>query len=44
MANSRIKAGGPTRGRLRKKRMGMGSGKVLAKKPNKKPRRGKGKS
>ena len=42
MSKARIKAGGPTRGRLRKSRMGMGSGKVLAKGRNKKPRRGKG--
>jgi len=27
MAKSQIKAGGPTRGRRRKRRMGMGSGK-----------------
>ena len=30
MAKSRIKAGGPTRGRLRVKKMGMGSGKAVA--------------
>ena len=42
MANARIKAGGPNRGRHRRKRIGMGSGKVLAKGRNKKPRRGKG--
>jgi len=43
MAKSTIKAGGPTRGRFKKKRMGMNSGKVLAQGRNKKPRRGKGK-
>lgn len=41
MANSRFKAGGCTRGRKRVKRIGMGSGKVLAKPRNKKPKRGK---
>ena len=44
MANARIKAGGPTRGRLRRKRIGMKSGEVLAKGRNKRPRRGKGRS
>ncbi len=39
MANSRYKNGGPTRGRRRVKRMGMNSGKILAKGRNKKPRR-----
>ena len=42
MARSRIKSGGPTRGRLRVLKMGMGSGKVLAKGRVKKPKRGKG--
>ena len=41
MANFRIKSGGPTRGRLRKKKIGMGSGKTLAKGRNKKPKRGR---
>jgi hypothetical protein len=41
MANARIKAGGPTRGRLREKRIGMNSGKVLARGRVKKPKRGK---
>lgn len=41
MAKSRVKAGGPTKGRKRVKRIGMGSGKVLAKGRNKKPRRGR---
>ncbi len=31
MAKSQTKAGGPTRGRQRVRRMGMGSGKVIAK-------------
>ena len=31
MARAKIKAGGPTRGRLRVRKIGMGSGKVLAK-------------
>lgn len=44
MARSRIKAGGPTRGRLRVLKMGMGSGKILAKGRVKKPQRGKGRS
>lgn len=39
MAISRYKIGGPTRGRKRTKKMGMNSGKVLAKGRNKKPRR-----
>lgn len=30
MAHSRIKAGGPTRGRRRLRKIGMGSGKNLA--------------
>ena len=41
MAKSRFKAGGATKGRRRLKRIGMGSGKVLAKGRNKKPRRGR---
>lgn len=41
MARARIKGGGPTRGRFRKRRMGMNSGKVLAKGRNKKPKRGR---
>ena len=31
MAKARIKAGGPTRGRKRIRKMGMGSGKAVAK-------------
>ena len=31
MAKSKFKAGGPTRGRLRVKKMGMGAGKNIAK-------------
>jgi hypothetical protein len=38
MAKARVKAGGPTRGRLRPKRLGMGSGKQLA--ADKKAKRG----
>ena len=41
MAKSQVKAGGCTKGRRRLKRIGMGSGKVLAKGRNKKPKRGK---
>lgn len=41
MAKSKVKSGGPTRGRMRVKRMGMNSGKVLAKGRPKKPRRGR---
>lgn len=41
MAHSRYKIGGPTRGRKRVKKMGMNSGKVLAKRRTKKPRRGR---
>ena len=41
MAKFRIKSGGPTRGRMRKRKIGMGSGKWLAKGRNKKPRRGR---
>jgi len=42
MAHSQIKAGGPTRGRRRVKKMGMGSGKAVAaaKKAKKKGKRG----
>ncbi len=35
MAQSRTKAGGPTRGRLRKKGMGFGSGKNVVRRPKK---------
>lgn len=35
MAKSRTKAGGPTRGRRRPKRMGMNSGKFYAEKKKK---------
>jgi hypothetical protein len=42
MARARIKAGGPTRGRLRVNKIGMNSGKRLAKGRIKKPKRGKG--
>ena len=31
MAKSKMKAGGPTRGRKRPRRVGMGSGKTIAK-------------
>lgn len=41
MAKARIKSGGCTRGRLRERRIGMNSGKVLAKGRIKKRRRGK---
>ncbi len=41
MAKYRNKAGGAIRGRLRKRKLGMGSGKVLARGRNKKPRRGR---
>ena len=44
MARSRIKSGGPNRGRLRVLKMGMGSGKILAKGRVKKPKRGRGRS
>jgi hypothetical protein len=44
MARARIKSGGPTRGRLRVLKLGMGSGKILAKGRVKKPKRGKGRS
>lgn len=42
MAKSQIKSGGPTRGRRRVRKMGMGSGKAVAqiKARGKKPRRG----
>ena len=42
MARSRIKSGGPNRGRLRILKIGMGSGKILAKGRIKKYKRGKG--
>ena len=38
MAKSQTKAGGPTRGRPRPRRMGMGSGKFIAKTRAKKKR------
>lgn len=38
MAQSRVKAGGPTRGRRRVRKIGMGSGKNLAKIREKKKR------
>lgn len=41
MAHYRIKAGGCTKGRFKKKMIGMGSGKNLAKGRDKKPKRGK---
>lgn len=41
MAKSLIKSGGPTRGRFKKKRIGMGSGKTLARGRLKKPKRGR---
>ena len=41
MAKSRIKSGGPTSGRFKERRIGMNSGKVLAKGRIKKRRRGK---
>jgi hypothetical protein len=41
MAKNKIKSGGPTRGRLRKRKIGMGSGKWLAQGRVKKPRRGR---
>jgi hypothetical protein len=41
MAKTRIKAGGPTRGRLRVRKIGMGSGRAVAQsKAPKKKRRG----
>lgn len=40
MAHSRVKAGGPTRGRRRVRRIGMGSGRAVARaKAEKKKRR-----
>ena len=36
MAKSQVKAGGPTRGRLRVKKMGMGAGKNIIKARDKK--------
>lgn len=39
MAKSQTKAGGPTRGRLRVRKMGMGSGKTIAAIKAKKTRR-----
>jgi hypothetical protein len=41
MARSRIKVMGPTSGRKRVRKMGMNSGKVLARGRNKKPKRGR---
>jgi len=41
MARALIKAGGPTRGRMRRNKLGMNSGKTLARK-RKQRRRGKG--
>lgn len=41
MAKYRNKAGGAIRGRLRKRRIGMGSGKVLAQGRRKKQSRGR---
>jgi hypothetical protein len=41
MARSRVKVMGPTSGRLRIRKMGMNSGKWLAKGRNKKPKRGR---
>jgi hypothetical protein len=41
MAKSVVKSGGPTRGRKRIHRMGMNSGKILAKGRQRKPRRGR---
>ncbi len=41
MANYRNKAGGPTRGRLRVRKIGMGSGKYLTQSPRKRRRAGK---
>lgn len=41
MAHFRIKAGGPTRGRLRTRKIGMGSGKYLGQRPRKRRRAGK---
>lgn len=41
MGKAKIKACGPTRGRKRVKRIGMNSGKILAKGRQRKPRRGR---
>ena len=41
MAKSLLKSGGPLRGRLRERKIGMNSGKILAKGRNKKPKRGR---
>jgi hypothetical protein len=41
MARSRFKVMGPTSGRKRVRKMGMNSGKVLARGRNKKPKRGR---
>ena len=38
MAHSQIKAGGPTRGRRRTRKIGMGSGKFLTQRPRKRRR------
>jgi hypothetical protein len=38
MAHFRIKAGGPTRGRQRRRKIGMGSGKFLTERPRKRRR------
>ena len=38
MAHFQIKAGGPTRGRRRVKKIGMGSGKFLTERPRKRRR------
>lgn len=41
MAKARFKNCGPTRGRKKVRRMGMGSGKIILAGRNKKPRRGR---
>jgi hypothetical protein len=41
MAKARFKNCGPTRGRKKVRRMGMGSGKIILGGRNKKPRRGR---
>lgn len=41
MANYKIKNGGPTRGRARVRKIGMGSGKFLTQRPRKRNRAGK---
>lgn len=38
MAHFRIKCGGPTRGRQRRRKIGMGSGKFLTERPRKRRR------